>query len=57
MLIIDPISGAMWKINDPLINETMIKTDQTSGTQMPTLNIVDINDVEDNLKSRLIRIR
>ncbi len=55
MLIVDPATGAMWKIQDPAIDETLAKsTDSASKT--PVLNIVDINDVSKQIKSKLVRI-
>jgi len=55
MLVIDPLTGAMWKIVDPVIDETLLKS-TTLNTTTPTLNIVDIKDVSNELKSKLVRI-
>ncbi|HYK47819.1 MAG TPA: hypothetical protein VEV83_21730 [Parafilimonas sp.] len=56
LLIVDPATGAMWKIADPKINATLTKTTNTSGMTTPTLNVVDIKDVSQELKSQLVRI-
>ncbi len=58
MLIIDPATGAMWKIEtDAPINETLSKTNTTAfNTDTPTLKIIDIKDVPQDMKSRLVKI-
>jgi len=53
MLIVDPATGAMWKIVDPVIYETLVKS-TAANTTTPTLNIVDIKDVSKELKSKLV---
>src|SRR4051794_20989954 len=55
MLIIDPATGAMWRIQDPIIDESLVK-ETASTTARPTLNIVDIKDVAKELKPQLVRI-
>ncbi len=55
MLIIDPLTGAMWKIKDPVVNETLAKT-STTILITPNLNIVDIKNVSEESKSQLVRI-
>jgi hypothetical protein len=54
-LIVDPATGAMWKIADPVIDETLEKT-IASKPATPTLNIVDIADIPKELKSQLVRV-
>ncbi len=57
MLIVDPASGAMWKIANPVVDETLSPaTSTTSGAIEPTLNIVDITSVSAKIKSQLVRI-
>lgn len=53
MLIVDPATGAMWKLKDPLIDETLVRTNATAAT----LNVVDIKNVSAEEKSNLIRIK
>lgn len=54
MLIIDPATGAMWKLETPPINITLNKL--TAYTE-PTLKIMDIKDVPDNLKGQLVQVK
>ena len=54
-LIVDPATGAMWKIADPVIDETLVKT-IASGSTIPTLNIVSIQDMPEEFKGRLVRV-
>lgn len=57
MLIVDPATGAMWRIQDPVIDETLSKSNKTSSiSTTPTLNIVDIKNVSQKLKSELVRV-
>lgn len=55
LLFIDPITGAMWKIQDPVVDETLDRM-ATASAQAPELNIVNIADVSPEQKSKLIRI-
>ena len=55
MLIIDPITGAMWKLETPPINVTLNKT--TTALQLPTLKIVDIANLPQHIKEKLIPIK
>ncbi|MDR0732525.1 MAG: hypothetical protein LBF08_00470 [Dysgonamonadaceae bacterium] len=53
MLIIDPATGAMWKIDTKYLNETLVKTETSSDRE---LKIIDLADVPDDLKRHLVRI-
>ncbi|MBX6360157.1 MAG: PEGA domain-containing protein [Acidobacterium ailaaui] len=55
MLIIDPVTGAMWKLETPPINVTLNKS--TASTETPTLNIIDIASVPQYMKQYLVRIK
>jgi hypothetical protein len=55
MLIVDPATGAMWKITDPIVNETLVKTTVSTSTNT-SLNILDVNNVSEKFKAKLIRI-
>lgn len=55
MLIVDPATGAMWKLDTPPINVTLSKS--TASTEMPTLKIVDIASIPQNLKDKLVRVK
>ncbi|HUX53584.1 MAG TPA: carboxypeptidase-like regulatory domain-containing protein [Williamwhitmania sp.] len=53
-LIIDPITGAMWKLNTKSINETLVKSATSLNT--PTLKIMSYNDIPESWKANLVRI-
>jgi hypothetical protein len=55
MLIIDPATGAMWKLDTPPINVTLNKS--TASTDIPTLKIVDIASIPQDMKQHLVRIK
>lgn len=55
MLIVDPITGAMWKLDTPPINVTLNKSTASTGT--PTLKIIDIASVSQEMKEHLVRIK
>ena len=55
LLIIDPLTGAMWKLSDPLVDETMVK--KASVTVSPQLRIIDIRSLPAETVARLERIR
>jgi len=55
MLIVDPATGAMWKLDTPPINVTLSKS--TASTATPTLKIMDIANVSQELKEHLVRIK
>ena len=55
LLIIDPATGAMWKIKDPVVDETLIRSD-ASATAAPTLKIINIKDLPGNMKAGLVRL-
>lgn len=53
MLIVDPLTGAMYKLDDAPINVTLQKE---SAEANPTLNIIDINTLPEDMKKNLVRI-
>lgn len=55
MLIIDPATGAMWKLETPPINVTLSKS--TASKEIPTLKIVDIASIPQDIYSKLVRIK
>lgn len=55
MLIIDPATGAMWKLDTPPINVTLSKS--TASTETPVLKIIDIASVPQEMKDKLVRIK
>lgn len=54
MLIIDPATGAMYKLDTPAINVTLQKENVTST---PSLQIVNINDIPVSIKNQLVQIK
>lgn len=55
MLIVDPATGAMWKLDTPPINVTLNKS--TASAETPTLKIIDIASVPKDMKQHLVRIK
>jgi hypothetical protein len=55
MLIVDPLSGAMWKLDTPGVNVTLNKS--TTAMETPTLQIVDFATISPELKQHLVRIK
>lgn len=53
MLIIDPATGAMWKIETEFLNETLSKS--TASTD-PEMKIMNINEIPENWKTHLVRM-
>lgn len=54
LLIIDPVTGAMWKLDTPPIYVKLNKT--TASVTEPTLKIMDIKDVPQEMKAHLVRV-
>ena len=54
MLIVDPVTGAMWKLDTPPINVTLGKS--TAAIETPTLKILDIASIPQNLRDKLVKI-
>lgn len=50
MLIVDPLSGAMYQLDTEAVNVNLVKSSDTS------LNIVDINTLPDEMKDNLVKI-
>ena len=55
MLIVDPATGAMWKLDTPPINVTLAKS--TASSTEPTLKIIDIKDVPESMKLSLVKLK
>lgn len=59
MLIIDPASGAMYKLDNKTPINVIFEKRNTNSTQTASkseLNILDINDIPDNIKEYLVKI-
>ena len=55
MLVVDPLTGAMWKIVDPVVDVTL-KKKTTAMIQNPTLQIIDIATLSLEMKEKLVKI-
>jgi hypothetical protein len=55
MLIIDPATGAMYKLDAATITEAMSKTSVTAQAA-PKLNVYSINDLPESYKEHLVKI-
>ena len=53
MLIIDPATGAMWKIETEFLNETLSKS---TASIDPEMKIMNINEIPENWKTHLVRV-
>ena len=54
MLIIDPATGAMWKIETDFLNETLSKS---TASVNPEMKIMTINEIPDSWKNHLVRVK
>lgn len=53
MLIIDPATGAMWKIETEFLNETLTRT---TASIDPKMKIMNINEIPEKWKNHLVRV-
>ena len=53
MLIIDPATGAMWKIETEFLNENLSKS---TASIDPEMKIMNINEIPENWKNNLVRV-
>src|SRR5690554_5684491 len=53
MLIIDPATGAMWKIETEFLNESLSKS---TASIAPEMKIMNINEIPENWKTHLVRV-
>jgi hypothetical protein len=58
-LIVDPATGAMYRINQLDVNETLEEEDKTAAAtqQVPQLKIYDINKIPATWKNKLVAIQ
>ena len=54
MLIVDPATGAMYKIDTENISETLVKSGTASVD--PELKIIDIRDIPESWKARMVKM-
>jgi len=58
LLIVDPASGAMYKLKQLDVNETLTEAKTTAAVeQTHQLRIYDINEIPESWKSRLVAIK
>jgi hypothetical protein len=55
MLIVDPLTGAMWRVVDPVINESLEAKKQSSSA-IPELRIKTLNEISATEKQQLARV-
>lgn len=55
MLIVDPISGAMWKLDTPSIDANLSQAATSAMT--PTLKIMEYKDISKDIKDHIVRIK
>jgi hypothetical protein len=53
MLIVDPATGAMWKIETEFLNETL---NQSTTSVSPEMKILGINEIPENWKEHLVKL-
>lgn len=53
MLIVDPATGAMWKMETEFLNETL---SQSTVSVNPEMKIMDLKDIPGNWKNFLDRV-
>ena len=53
MLIVDPATGAMWKLENKFVNETL----DPLTTSTPELKVYNINNIPEDWKSHLVAVK
>jgi hypothetical protein len=53
MLIVDPATGAMWKMETEFLDETLSKSGASND---PEIRVVDVNEIPDSWKTRLVKV-
>jgi hypothetical protein len=58
-LIVDPATGAMYRLKDTNVVETLVTDNKTAAAtqQTPQLKIYDINEIPETWKSKLVAIK
>jgi hypothetical protein len=59
LLIVDPATGAMYKLKVQDVNETLTAESRTTATEttVPKLRIYDVNDIPAEWKSKMVAIK
>lgn len=53
-LVVDPLTGAMWKLDTEVIDETLSKS--TASNDEPSLRVINLSDIPKSWKEKLVRI-
>jgi len=58
ILIVDPATGAMWKLDTEFVNETLSKdtANITANIDEPSLKVFGYNDIPSSWKEQIVRI-
>lgn len=57
LLIVDPATGAMYRLDTETINETLTAVTPSTASTEPSLQILNINDIDDTMKQHLVSIK
>ncbi len=57
MLIVDPATGAMYKLDTQFINETLIKLNTTSSLERKELKVYTLNEIPKEWKNHLVEVK
>lgn len=56
-LIIDPATGAMWKLDTEFINATLIQSESASTIEKKEMKIYSLNEIPAEWKKHLVKIK
>lgn len=56
MLVVDPATGAMYKIENDALNETLLKKNTVGFNDQPSLKVIDINEIPQEEQSKLVKL-
>lgn len=56
-LIVDPATGAMYKLNTDAINEVLTEASLTQSQATPSLQILDIHAIPQHLQKNLVNVK
>lgn len=57
MLIVDPLTGAMWKLEPQDVNANLVESTSSLDTSEMALQVVLLEDVPENLRVNMIRVK
>lgn len=57
LLIVDPATGAMYRLNQLDVNETLQTEVKTAATEVPKLRIYDINEIPESWKAKMVAVK